>query len=290
METRLKILDDQRVLVDYGPITMTISAQKDKIVNLSAAQLGGSKAIADLDCLAEHLAILKQPIAQIPDQISDLAILNKMIAATKLLKDNSFTPLVCVAGAFSDTVVNHIKNNSDCDYIIANNGGDIAFYLANNQIFKVGIIDDLAQRVAGYGLTINNTNQIGGIATSGLGGRSLTKGIASAVTVLAANAIYADAAATYIANHTVCKSEQISYCLAEQLAYDTDIKGQYVVNAVGNLSVLEIEQSLHNGYMAAQRLYDLGLIKAAFIFVKGQLSIYPPLSDDYILEKRGKAK
>ena len=47
-----------------------------------------------------------------------------------------------------------------------------------------------------------------GVTTSGVGGRSLTRGIASAVTVLAANASVADAAATAIGNACFVEDER----------------------------------------------------------------------------------
>ena len=49
-------------------------------------------------------------------------------------------------------------------------------------------------------ITIDAATDVRGIATSGQGGRSLSRGIATSVTVLAHNAAAADVAATLIAN------------------------------------------------------------------------------------------
>ena len=83
---------------------------------------------------------------------------------------------------------------------LINNGGDIAFYLAEGETVTIGLAarpEDLA--IAGT-ITLSASDATRGVATSGWRGRSQSLGIADAVTVLAMNGAAADAAATMIAN------------------------------------------------------------------------------------------
>ncbi len=77
---------------------------------------------------------------------------------------------------------------------------DIALHLAEGASFRIGLIDR-PDRPGLFGTaTIRAEDGIRGIATSGWRGRSFSLGIADAVTVLAATAAEADAAATVVAN------------------------------------------------------------------------------------------
>lgn len=69
---------------------------------------------------------------------------------------------------------------------VANNGGDIAVRLADGQNLKLGVVYDLAAGTVSRTVCLTNRSGVGGVATSGLGGRSLTTGIASGVTVFSA--------------------------------------------------------------------------------------------------------
>ena len=83
-----------------------------------------------------------------------------------------------------------------------NNGGDIALHLARGRSVTVGMVarpEPRAPTLFGS-LVIADTDPTRGIATSGRYGRSFSRGIADAVTVLARTAAMADAAATVVAN------------------------------------------------------------------------------------------
>jgi hypothetical protein len=74
------------------------------------------------------------------------------------------------------------------------------------------------------------------VTTSGIGGRSFTRGIASAVTVIAANASIADAASTAIANACFVRDSNIRQMPAEQIDPNTDLAGQLVTIGIGKLT------------------------------------------------------
>jgi ApbE superfamily uncharacterized protein (UPF0280 family) len=122
-----------------------------------------------------------------------------------------------------------------------------------------------------YRFAIDFTMGIGGVTTSGFGGRSFTKGIASAVTVFSESASIADAAATVIGNFTNVEDPNIVRSPAERIYPDTDIVGQLVTTGIGELSQAKIKEACQNGLSKADSMYHRGLIKGAMIAVKGNV-------------------
>jgi hypothetical protein len=110
---------------------------------------------------------------------------------------------------------------------------------------------------------------IGGVCTSGLGGRSLTLGIASAAVALSPSASLADGAATLLGNVTYIDSPKVKRMLAESIYPDTDVRGLMVVTEVEPLSDEEIEKALSLGEKKAQELLNKQVITGAFIAVQG---------------------
>src|SRR3546814_11218659 len=81
-----------------------------------------------------------------------------------------------------------------------NNGGDIAVHLAPGESLRAGVVCNPEHPHGDAIAVLHAAQPARGIATSGWRGRSFSLGIADAVTVLAATAAMADAAATMIAN------------------------------------------------------------------------------------------
>lgn len=275
---KYKILENGKILVDYGPVTMSITVKKTNQGDTNAAIIGAEKAIEAFNELVDYLKVAKLRINEIDmKKFSHYPeALKLMIESVRNLQNNEFTPMAAVAGTMSDIVKQEIIDNTDADYVVVNNGGDIAFHKTDgNGIFKVGVISDISNRKITHSLKIKTDSNINGIATSGFGGRSLTRGISSAVTVIAENSRLADAAATEIANNTYIDSDKVELCLAEDLDYDTDIKGLEVVKNVGVLCEDEIRKSISLGMNKAIKLYDRKIIKGAFIFVQNKFNFYP---------------
>jgi ApbE superfamily uncharacterized protein (UPF0280 family) len=192
-----------------------------------------------------------------------------MIEATKMMGEPDLTPLAAVAGTASEMVANFIFGRGGTK-IIVDNGGDVAIRLREGEVARIGVKTDIQARDPDYLITLDSTTGIGGVATSGLGGRSFTKGIASAATVLAENASLADAAATVIGNFTNVDDPNISRTLAEQIYPDTDIAGEWITTKVGELAQEKIEQALNNGLSKANMVYQKGLIQGALISLRGR--------------------
>ena len=155
-----------------------------------------------------------------------------MVAAVALLGEGDFTPMAAVAGTFAELAM-EAAVAAGATRVIVNNGGDIALRAPAGERVRVGVVSDLAARRVTHTLDVAGGSGPGGVATSGFGGRSLTKGIASAAVALAATASAADALATSLANATNADDPAIRRCLAEQLDPGTDIRGHTVTAAVG---------------------------------------------------------
>jgi ApbE superfamily uncharacterized protein (UPF0280 family) len=99
-------------------------------------------------------------------------------------------------------------------------------------------------------------------------------GIADAVTVLAASASAADAAATVIANDVDLPGhEAITRVPASEIQPDNDLGACAVTRAVGALRKREVDRALSQGCRTAQTLLAKGLIVAAALHLKGDTRI-----------------
>jgi ApbE superfamily uncharacterized protein (UPF0280 family) len=272
-----RIINPGKVLVDYGPITMLIEANREDQPFTKAAAAGGEVAVYLLGELAANLFIARQAISEL-DPARDSTypeVLRRMVVSVRRLGEADFTPMAAVAGTFSDLVKEAVLT-AQADSVMVNNGGDIALHLrAGGDCLRVGIVRDLSEGRITHALKIYPDQGIYGIATSGLGGRSLTKGIASAVTVLAEDGSLADAAATAIANAVNCDDSVVERCLAEELDPSTDIRGHLVTRRVGRLSMTSIETAFAQGLERFRQLYREGMIKGVVIFIQGQVRMFP---------------
>jgi hypothetical protein len=266
-ERRLEAVDDRTVLVDYGPMHMYIQATDRGRPLIELAMEGGRRAFGVLEEIARFLPLLKRKAAQINATAALPEVVRKMIGAAQEMEAADLTPMAAVAGATSDAVADYCIAKGGTK-IIVDNGGDVALRLKGDETARVGIKTQIDAPGPDYLLVIRAGTCVGGVATSGLGGRSFTKGIASAVTVLAESAALADAAATVIANATNVEDPAIKRYLPETVYPDTDIAGEWVTGAVGEIGAAKMDEALGHGLAAAERLCDKGRIIAAFIAVK----------------------
>jgi hypothetical protein len=194
----------------------------------------------------------------------------RMIEATKKMEEPDLTPLAAVAGTASDVVADFISSKGGTK-IIVDNGGDIAVRLREGEVARVGVKTEIDAKQPNYLISIDSTMGIGGVATSGLGGRSLTKGIASAATVLSKTASFSDAAATVIGNFTRVEDPNILRTLAEKIYPDTDISGEWVTIRAGELPQEKIKEALDKGLSKAYGICQKGLINGALIALQGKV-------------------
>jgi uncharacterized protein len=122
--------------------------------------------------------------------------------------------------------------------------------------------------------TLEFSQPVRGIATSGWRGRSFSLGIADAVTVLADRAATADAAATIIANAVDLPGHpRILRVPARELAPDSDLGEIPVTQAVGELTAAEINEALTMGVTTAESLLQQKLIRAAALCLQGETRV-----------------
>ena len=127
----------------------------------------------------------------------------------------------------------------------------------------------------GEGLQVDGTFEVAhgsavrGVATSGWRGRSFSLGIADSVTVLAATAAQADAAASLIGNAVDVTDAGIVRVPAHHLKDDTDLGAIPVTVDVPLLGRQQVAQALRAGLAHALALREAGHIHACAITCQG---------------------
>ena len=180
------------------------------------------------------------------------------------------TPMAAVAGAVAEHVLAAMVEIAPLDRAYVNNGGDIALHLSADHRLRVGLARPGHDGMHGAA-TVHARDPIRGVATSGWPGRSYSLGIADAVTVLAATASMADAAATVIANAVDLPGHPaVTRLPARMLAPDSDLGDRQVTRHVGCLTPAEVERALASGMEAANALHRSGLIVAAALHLQGR--------------------
>ncbi len=268
-----KMLAQGKVYIECGPVQMIIIAERGGQPLTRELRKVDKKVNEILTSLSKFLVYAKKPWPCL-NQLENLPkVLIKMLDAVTATGNESLTPMAAVAGSFSDIIADFLAEEG-ATKVIVNNGGDIALRLKAGETTRVGISPKIGAKATHF-ITINSNSRIGGIATSGLGGRGLTQGIADAVVVFAKNAVLADACATDIANNTNINSPLIARCLARELNPDTDIPNLLVTLKVDQLTEEVVEGALKNGLKRTRQLVENGLILGAAIFVAGKMIVWP---------------
>ena len=265
----IQILLNGTVLVDYGPMRMFINVSENGKPLAKLAEEGARFAMKVLEDLAKFLSVIKKKSLELEAEGIFPDAVRRMIEATKKMGESDLTPLAAVAGTASDVVADFIFSRGGTK-IIVDNGGDVAIRLREGEVARVGVKTEIEAKHPAYLISIDSTMGIGGVATSGLGGRSFTKGIASAATVLSKTAALSDAAATVIGNFSNVEDPNIRRSLAEKIYPDTDIAGEWVTIKVGELSQEKIGEALDRGLSKAYSICQRGLINGAMIALQGR--------------------
>ena len=260
MGPQIAQLSGNRLHLHHGPIDLILWAE------------GGDVARAFHQAIVRFAPLLAELVAELPLLRSPSPgtltgpIAQTMARAVAPFRPAFITPMAAVAGAVADTVLEAACKGTRLSRAYVNNGGDIAVHLAPGQ--------SLTAAMAGAGsskLRLHHDDPVRGIATSGRGGRSFSRGIADAVSVVAKTAAMADAAATMIANavdlpgHTA-----ITRRPARDLQADSDLGDIPVTTAVAALTPMEITTALDAGETAARAYAAQGLIAGAAIFLHSE--------------------
>lgn len=267
----------------HGPIDLILAVEGEKSCVRQALADGWSRFRSILPQLVDELIELRRPVDEEPSLHGPVAA--RMLRASRPFAAERFiTPMAAVAGAVADELIELFKRPG-IERAFVNNGGDIALHLRSGQRYRVGICADsgpslhssLAPTPA-----LDSVFEIGaevpvrGIATSGWRGRSFSLGIADSVTVLAADAATADAAATMIANAVNCECGQIVRRPASDLKDDTDLGCRLVTVQVPALEPSLVNEALERGQLEGEHWRRQGLIYAAALFLQGHSTAVLP--------------
>ena len=256
-------LADGRLHLHDGPIDLIIEAfgETSAVEDAYAAAWGRFATILDELCVELPQLRADPRVAQAPQG----AVARRMAAAVAPFRARRFlTPMAAVAGAVAEEVLHAMTAGRKLARAYVNNGGDIALHLGAGETFSIGMVDR-PDRPSLFGRAmIDAEDGVRGLATSGWRGRSFSLGVADAVTVLAASAPVADAAATLIANAVDLPGHSaIRRTPACGLDPQSDLGERRVTVAVGPLTADEIGRALAFGVAEGELWRELGLIEAA---------------------------
>jgi len=232
-----------------------------------------------LDELMQEWPVLRLPVqAHQPCPLQSAVARRMWRACSPWAAQHFITPMAAVAGSVAQSLIASYDRPGVARAWV-NNGGDIALHLTPGQSARVGLYADLARLPAhGWGQNIQldgafevtHAMPVRGVATSGWRGRSFSFGIADSVTVLAATAAQADAAASMIANAVTVDHPGIVRQPAHSLRDMTDLGDLAVTVDVPQLPANLVQQALQNGWQCARECQAQGLMAAAFLVCQGQ--------------------
>ena len=267
---------NDRLYLQHGPIDIIAHVEAPEEIRLHLYSCAKNRFNTILDELVAELDLLRLPW-NINNPVPQGSIAQKMLAA---VSDSQvfITPMAAVAGSVADEVLNTLlfeakKQDSFLKHIqkmYVNNGGDIAFWLNQGSSYSLGVVDNAEIPELNTKVCLPYESPVRGIATSGWRGRSLSLGIADAVTVLAGSASIADVAATLIANDVNIKYQGIEKRPASEVKDDSDLGRIPVTVHVPPLPEEQTSKALHQGLRTARKFIKAGKIEAAYLSLQQQ--------------------
>lgn len=288
-----------RVRVERGPVSLVLSAWRGGTPQPAACLRAAALVDGILRAITAELAVLFRPwpqsgpgdfpaAAESPDAPGTPRTAGESRAAIGLLpfrmweaaRDTGhpeMTPMCAVAGAVSDVLADAVFTDlaatvagpGESLRVAVSNGGDVSLRLAPGAAATVGLVPALNAPGVDEVVTIRAQDPVRGVATSGLGGRGLTQGVADAVTVFAATGALADALATRLCNASRLESPRVRTVPAQTLRPGCDIAGLPVTAQVGALTKKEKQTALAGIRNAAKPLFASGKLHALRATVQG---------------------
>jgi ApbE superfamily uncharacterized protein (UPF0280 family) len=275
-QAQVHLLPGGRLHLHHGPIDIVAQAFGHPENCMRAYRQAARRFQTILAELVDELPLLRQRIGA---GSFEGAVARRMAAAVRPHGAKDFiTPMAAVAGAVADEVLAAMIP-AGLTKAYANNGGDIAWHLRPGQSLRAGIVANQDAPAIDGLATLHRDSPARGMATSGWRGRSCSLGIADAVTVLAADAAAADAAATLVANAVDGDHPAIRRAPACDLHDDTDLGSLPVTIAVGPLPDSLVREALARGAAVAEAMQARGLLHAANLVLQGHhRTIQPALT------------
>ncbi len=276
-------LDAQRWHWQHGPIDIVATAEGEPEAVAAAHEAAWQRLQPLLATLVGELPLLRQPVhAGAANPLRGSVARCMWDACAPHAAHGFITPMAAVAGSVAQALIGAYQRPGIARAWL-NNGGDIALHLAPGAAVRVGVYGDLARRFGAQAAELDGqfalaaAQPVRGVATSGWRGRSLSLGIADSVTVLAASAAMADAAATVIANAVNADHPAIVRRPANELRDDSDLGSRPATAEVPPLPASVVRAALQAGASAARACQQRGLAWAVFMVCQGQRLALQPL-------------
>lgn len=270
-------LPDGRLHLHQGPIDLILRAEGP------GADAAHARAVARFDGMLADLVAELPALRSADPQPLRGSVAQAMARAVAPHRPAFITPMAAVAGAVADAVLAAMVQGGGITRAHVNNGGDIALHLTRGATFTVAIA---ARAGMPDRITLRGGDGVGGIATSGWRGRSQSLGIADAVTVLAASAAQADAAATMIANAVDLPGHPaITRRPAHEVKADSDLRDLLVTVGVGQLPPALVSRALDRGAAHADALVARGIIAGAALFLHPDLRLAGAIAPEHALAR-----
>jgi ApbE superfamily uncharacterized protein (UPF0280 family) len=277
-------LDGERWHFQHGPIDCIVAAAGAPAPVGAAIERAQARLRTLLEELVAELPLLRadlcaRPMAPTPSG----PVARRMFAACRPHADDGrfITAMAAVAGSVAEELLVAFDDPRIVRASV-NNGGDIALRLLEGGRYDVGVCADPVRGRFGAPLdgrfAVHAASPVRGIATSGWRGRSFSLGIADSVTVLAATASVADAAATIVANAVDVDDARIVRVPADVLRDDSDLGERLVTRAVPPLPDALVATALGRGAAEARAQIAAGRIVAAVLSLQGRWSVVGDLA------------
>ncbi|MGJ7531246.1 UPF0280 family protein [Variovorax sp. GB1P17] len=291
MTAQRTALDNDRWHFNHGPIDIVAEAHGDPYAVAAAHDAAWARFAHVLEELVQELPLLRLPVT---DKLRPRGVVaRRMWDACAAFSPMFITPMAAVAGAVAQELMPFYERPG-IDRAWINNGGDIALHLAPGQSARVGVFADIARfdwrENSGLLTTdgqfeLHADQPVRGVATSGWRGRSFSLGIADSVTVLAATAAQADAAATVIANAVDVDDAAIRRRPASECKDNSDLGDTLVTVDVPPLAPSQVKSALDTGAICAKVLQKGGLVWAVLLVCQGQWRLVEPLCSKALKSK-----
>lgn len=261
--------------VQHGPLSLRIRARSDGSTDTVAAEEAAKAALGALEELAPQRLMLATPAWRLRPSPGWSRVLRLMVDAAVQTGDHTLTPMAAVAGSIAQVAL-EAGARVGVGTMIVENGGDIALMVAPGDSVRIGVAESIERRRPTHVVTIDSSSGIGGICTSGLGGRSFTQGVAEAAVAVSRTAALADACATVLGNATNVTHPAVEQRRARDLDPTTDIPDLLVTTRVGSLPHDVVSRSLEQAASAGRLLLAGGALQGAIVRVCGRAVLLPP--------------
>jgi ApbE superfamily uncharacterized protein (UPF0280 family) len=265
-------LADGRLHLQHGPIDLIIEAFGEPAEVTLAYRQAWRRFQDILPTLVTELPRLRR---QVDDDHPGVEgpVARRMLAACRPHAATFITPMAAVAGAVADETLAAMMAGRRLAKAYVNNGGDIAFHLAPGETLTSGVVGNADCPVIDGIATITAAMPVRGIATSGWRGRSFSRGIADAATILAGDGAAADAAATLVANAIDLDHPAIERARACDLDETSDLGERLVTTKVGRLEPENMTLALARGAAWAEAMCRARLIHGAVLVLQRQIRV-----------------